>query len=142
LANIKNCMRLLCALACVLVMGLCPGGASCSSSDNLVDLRHVVHHECCDFAHDSFEVRFCFDHVTAEHWDHKCCRQCPDSHFHVGCGVGLTLSNRIRPMVINTFAFIDALTNDAVLTQEDLSPQSLGLANVSLLFLRTVILLT
>ena len=142
LTSMKICMCPFCALACLLLMGICPGGALCSGPDNHINMGHAIHDECCDFTHVSSEGHFCFEHATTEHLAHECCQHCSDSPFHFGCDGVLILPNQTRSITFTTFTWIGAVTNVTVLAKEELSPQSPGIANAALPFLRTVILLT
>jgi hypothetical protein len=142
LTSMKTCMCLFRTLACLLLMGICPEGTLCSSPDNHINMGHAIHDECCNFTHVSSEDHFCFEHATTEHSAHECCQRCSDSPFHFGCGGGLILTNHTRSITFTTFTWISVVTNDTVLAKEKLSPQSLGIANSAIPFLRTIILLT
>ena len=137
----KTYMYLFCALACLLLTGICPGGALCSSPNSHANFNHAIHDECCDFMHVSSESHFCFEHATTEHSAHECCQRCSDSPFHFGCGGGLILTNHTRSITFTTFTWISAVTDNAVLAKEELSPQSPGIANAAIPLLRAVILL-
>lgn len=142
LTRMKTCMRLFRVLACLLLTGICPGGALCSNLDSHANFNHAIHDECCDFTHVSSESHFCFEHATTEHSAHECCQRCSDSPFHFGCGGGLILPNHTRSITFTTFTWISAVTDDAVLAKKELSPQSPGIANAAIPLLRTIILLT
>ena len=142
LTSTKTCMCLFCALTGLLVMGICPGGASCSSLDSQADLWHATGQESCGYSPVSCESFLSFGCAATEHSNHECCRHCSDSHFHFGCGGGLILCNHTRSITFTTFTWIGAVTNNAVLAQGALSPQAPGISNAALPLLRTVILLT
>ena len=138
----KVCMCLFCALACILLMGICPGGASCSGPDNHINMGHATHDECCDSTHISSEDRFCFEHAATEHLAHECCQHCSDSHFYFGCGGELVLPNQTKSISFVAFACTSVITNNAGLVKDGLPSQLPDAANAALPFLRTVILLT
>ena len=138
----KTCICFFCALACLLLMGVCPGGTSCWGPDNHVNMGHATHDQCCDSTHVSSEDRFCFEHAATEHLAHECCQHCSDSPFHFGCGGGLILPNHTRSITFTIFAWVDAVTNNTVLAKEELSPQSPGISNAAIPLLRTIILQT
>ena len=142
LTSMKTFMCLFRVLACLLLMGTCPGGALCSSPDNHINMGHAIHAKCCNFTHVSSEGHFCFEHATTEHSAHECCQRCSDSPFHFGCGGRLILTNHTRSITFTTFTWISGVRNDAVPAKEELSPQSPGIANAAIPFLRTIILLT
>ena len=141
LTSMKTCMHLFCALACLLPMGICTGGGLCSDQDSQVDLGHAIGQECCEHTPVSGESLLSFEYPATECSRNECL-DCSDSSFCFGCDWELILPNRTRPITYTTFTCIDAVTNDAVLAKEELSPQSSGIANAALPLLRTVILLT
>ena len=142
MTKIAMCVRLFCALACLLPMGVCPGGASCSDSEGHVDFGHAGHDDCCEFTHDSPERHFRSENAFVDHFGHECCQHCSDSPFHFGCGAGLALPNHTKSINFATFSWSGAVTNDAMGAKEELLPGSSGLTNAAIPILRTIILLT
>lgn len=142
LKNTNTLTCLFCALVCLLMMGICPGQGWCSDSDSQAGLGHAIGQECCGHIPVSRECFLSIECVAMEHLDQECWQHCSGSPFHFGCAGGLTLPNHSRSIASTTFAWIRAVTNDAVLAKKESSPQSLGLADAVILLLRTVILLT
>lgn len=142
LTSMKTCMCLFCALACLLLMGVCPGGASCSGSDNHLNMGYAIHDECCGHTPVSRESFLGFECAATEHLAHECCQHCSDSPFHFICGGELFLLNQTKSIAFGAFACTVAITNNAGLAQDGLPSQSTGTANAVLPLLRTVILLT
>ena len=139
--SMKTCMCLFCTLAYLLLMGICPDGASCSDSDSHINFNHAIHDACRAFTHVSSEGHFCFERATTEHLPHKCCQHCQDFPFHFGCDRGLVMQNQTKSIAFAAFACTATITNNAGLAQDGLPSQPPGTVNAALPLLRTVILL-
>ena len=142
LACTKACMNLYCALACLLPMGICPGGVLCADPDRQADLGQASGQECCGHASVSGESFSSFECPATERSRHKCCIDCSDSPSCFGCDGELILPSRTKSITLAAFVCTGAITNDAGLAQDGLPSQSSGTANAALSFLRTIILLT
>ena len=142
LTRIKTCICLFCAIACLLIIGICPGGALCLDTDSHVNFNHNIHEKCCEFTNVLSEGQFCFESAGADHLAHECCQHCSDSHFHFGCGGGVVLPNQTKSIAFVAFACIAVITNNDGLAQDRFPSRLQGLANAALPLLRTVILLT
>lgn len=138
----KACVRLSCALVCLLLLGVCPGWASCSGLESKADLGYASGQECGGHTLVSHKSFLSFKCAATEHLAHDCLQHCPDSSFHFGCGGGLALPNQTKSITFTAFVRTDAITNKAGLRQDGLPSQSSGIANAALPLLRTVILLT
>ena len=138
----KACVYPSCALVCLLLMGICSGGASCSGLDNQAGLGYAIGQECGGNTSVSRETVLSFRCPDTERSGQECWQHCSDSRFRFGCGGGLVLPNQTKSMTFTTFTWIGVVTNDAVLAKNGLPAQSPGTANAALPFLRTVILLT
>ena len=142
LKNANTIVCVLCALACLLLMGVCPGGAWCSVPDSQADLGHAVGEECCRHIpvwHESVLTSEC---EAMGNLDQKCWQHCSDCTVHFGCAAGLILPNNTRSVDSALFAWSHVITDDAVLAKEELLPQSRGMADAVIPLLRTVVLLT
>lgn len=142
LTSTKICMCLFCALACLLLMGICPGGPSCSDPDSQADLGHAIGQKCCGHTPVSHESFLSFECAATEHSNHKCCLYCSNFHFHFGCDGRLVLPNQTKSIAFAAFAGTVAIANNAGRALDGLPSQSPGAANTALSLLRTVILLT
>ena len=142
LASTKACMCFFCALACLLLVGICPGGASCPGPDSQADVGHAIGQKCSGHTPVSCESSLYFECAATEHLAHECRQHCSDSPFHFGCGGVLVLPNQTTSITFAAFACTGAIMNNVGLAQDGLPSQSLGPANADLPFLRTVILLT
>ena len=142
MTNIKTCMSLICTFAGLLLMGICPEGASCASPDNQADLGHTIGQECCGNTPVSRESFPGFESAATEHSNHECCQHCSDFHFHFGCDGVLIPPSQTRSIAFAALACTGAITNNTELVQNGLPSQSPGATNAALPLLRTVILLT
>ena len=142
LTSTKTCIYLFGALAGLLLMGICPGGGSCSDPDNQTALGHALGQECCGRTPVSDEGFLSFEGEAAQHSNHECCLHCSDCHFHFGCDERLLLPNQTKLITFSAFAGTDAIKNNAKLAQGRLPSQSPCTTNTALPLLRTVILLT
>ena len=142
LTNTKSCMHLFCALVCLLLLGMCPGGASCSDPESQADLGYASGQECGGHTPISRESVRSFECPATERSRQQCCRSCPDSPFRLGCGGGLVPPSQTKSITFTAFSRTGAITNNAGLGQDGLPSQSSGIANAALPLLRTVILLT
>ena len=138
----KACVYPSCALVCLLLMGICSGGASCSDLDIRAGLGYAIGQECGGNTSVSRETVLSSRCPDTERSGQECCRSFPDSSFRFGCYGGLVLPNQTKSMTLTTFTWIRVVTNDAVLANNGLPAQSPGTANAALPFLRTVVLLT
>jgi hypothetical protein len=138
----KTCVHLSCVLVCLLLLGLCPGWASCSDPESQADLGHASGQECAGHTSFSQESVRSFECPATEHSRNECCRSCSDSPFHLGCDWESVLPNRTNSITVAAFAWTGSITNNAGLGQDGLPSQSSGIANAALPLLRTVILLT
>lgn len=142
LTRVESCMSVFCALASLLAMGFCPGGASCSSPDIQADLGHNIGQECCGHTPVSHESLLSVECPATDRSRHECCQGCCDSPFHFGCDGGLVLPNQTKSIAFAAFAGTVAIANNAGRALDGLPSQSPGAANTALSLLRTVILLT
>ncbi|MBN2375288.1 MAG: hypothetical protein JXD22_02715 [Sedimentisphaerales bacterium] len=142
LTSTKTCIYLFGALAGLLLMGICPGGGSCSDPDNQAALGHALGQECCGRTPVSDEGFLSFEGEAAQHSNHECCRHCSDFHFHFGCNGVLVPPNQTRSIAFAAFACTGAITNNAELLQNGLPSQLPDTVNAALPLLRTVVLLT
>lgn len=142
LTKTKTCMRLFYALACLLLMGICPGGALCSGPASHVNFNHAIHDECCKLTHVWSESHFCIAGTATGHLNHECCQHGSNSPFHFSCGGGFVLPNHTTSSGFAVFARTGTLTCTAALAQNGLPSPSSGTAHAALPLLRTVILLT
>ena len=142
LTSAKTCMFIFCIMAGLLLMGICPVGASCSGPDCQVDLGPAIGLECCGHIPVSSECFLSFECVATEHSSHECCRHCPDFHFHFGGDGALVLPRQTKSIAFAAFTCTGDIANNGGLGQDGLPPQSPGLASAAIPLLRTVILLT
>ena len=138
----KACVHLSCALVCLLLLGMCPGGASCSDPESQADLGYASGQECGGHTPISRESVRSFECPATERSRQECCRSCSDSPFHFGCGGGLVLPSQTKSITLAASVCIGAIPNDAGHAQDGLPSQSSGVTNAALPLLRTVILLT
>lgn len=143
LTGTKARIYLFSGLACLLLIGSCPGGAWCSGANGDVALHHAGHDESCDFRQVGPEGLSCFEHSMGEHAAHEYCQGCAVLPIHFGCRRGLVLPNQKGGVTTTALMTgLVAVLHEAGLVRDALPSPAPDIANATLGILGTIILLT